>query len=79
MREDPGTDAADPRTPRPPDTAHLDQLRAATERAAATATPLSSPHAGAPEALLARADAAMYVAKRAGRHRWAMAAQPGAA
>src|SRR5919199_425307 len=59
----PPTDAADAapdhRTPLPPDTAHLDQLRAATERAAAAAEPLGSPHAGAAEALLVRAEQAV--------------------
>ena len=52
----------DHRSPRPADTAHLDQLRAATERAAALAEPLSSPHAGAAEELLARAEQAIEAA-----------------
>jgi amidohydrolase len=51
--------AADPRTPQTPDRTYLAQLRTATERAAATATPLSSPRAGAPEELLARAEQAI--------------------
>ncbi|SNS16671.1 amidohydrolase [Geodermatophilus pulveris] len=50
---------ADHRTPRPADPHHLDGLRAATDRAAATAEPLSSPHDGAPEELLARAEQAV--------------------
>ena len=49
-------------TPVPPDTAYLDQLRAATDRAAATAEPLTSAHAGAPEQLLARAEQAVEAA-----------------
>src|SRR4051812_6120158 len=52
----------DHRLPQPADTAHLAQLRAATERAAATATPLSSPHPGASEELLARAEQAIEAA-----------------
>src|SRR3954452_8136489 len=52
----------DHRFPQPADTAHLAQLRAATERAAATATPLSSPHPGASEELLARAEQAIEAA-----------------
>lgn len=53
------TDHADARLPRPADQHHLDQLRAATDRAAATAEPLSSSHAGAPEELLVRAEQAI--------------------
>ncbi|MCZ2820488.1 M20 family metallopeptidase [Modestobacter sp. VKM Ac-2977] len=53
------TDHADARLPRPADPAHLDQLRAATDRAAATAEPLASAHDGAPEELLARAEQAI--------------------
>jgi amidohydrolase len=49
----------DPAVPRPPDTAHLAALRAATDRAAAAATPLSSAHEGAPEELLDRAERAV--------------------
>ena len=49
----------DQRTPRPADPHHLAQLRAATDRAAATADPLSSPHSGAPEELLTRAEHAV--------------------
>ncbi|GAA4735815.1 M20 family metallopeptidase [Modestobacter marinus] len=56
------TDHADARLPRPADTAHLDQLRAATDRAAATAQPLASAHDGAPEELLARAEQAIEAA-----------------
>ncbi|MGY1620273.1 M20 family metallopeptidase [Geodermatophilus sp. SYSU D00691] len=56
-------DAPDPRRPRPADTAHLEQLRAATDRAAAVAEPLSSAHAGAPEELLARAEQAVEAAR----------------
>jgi amidohydrolase len=52
----------DPRVPRPPDTHHLEALRTATDRAAAAAAPLSSPHAGAPEALLARTEQAVEAA-----------------
>jgi amidohydrolase len=52
----------DHRLPQPAGTAHLAQLRAATERAAATATPLSSPHPGAAEELLARAEQAIEAA-----------------
>ncbi|MBB3675084.1 M20 family metallopeptidase [Modestobacter versicolor] len=55
-------DAADRRTPLPADRSHLDQLRAATERAAATAAPLPSSHAGAAEELLARAEQAVEAA-----------------
>ena len=55
-------DAGDSRDPQPADRHHLDQLRAATERAAATAEPLSSPHAGAPAALLDRAEQAVEAA-----------------
>ena len=55
-------DAGDSRTPLPADRHHLDQLRAATERAAATAEPLSSPHPGAPAALLDRAEQAVEAA-----------------
>ncbi|WP_369135673.1 M20 family metallopeptidase [Modestobacter sp. I12A-02662] len=51
--------APDPRRPQPADTAHLQQLRAATDRAAATAEPLTSSHAGAPEELLARVEQAV--------------------
>jgi amidohydrolase len=54
--------APDHRTPRPADTAHLDQLRAATERAAAAAEPLRSPRTGAAEAVLARAEQAVEAA-----------------
>src|SRR3954469_5541942 len=56
-------DAGDPRTPIPADRHHLDQRRAATDRAAASAEPLSSPHAGAPEELLARAEQAIEAAR----------------
>ncbi|MGY1810313.1 M20 family metallopeptidase [Blastococcus sp. SYSU D00669] len=56
-------DAPDPRRPRPADTAHLEQLRAATDRAAAVAEPLSSTHAGAPEEQLARAEQAVEAAR----------------
>ena len=57
------TDAApDPRRPQPVDAAHLQQLRAATDRAAATAEPLTSSHAGAPEELLARVEQAVEAA-----------------
>jgi amidohydrolase len=55
--------AGDPTAPRPPDTSHLDQLRAATERAAAVAQPLTSPHDGAPEELLARTEQAVEAAR----------------
>ncbi|WP_171058163.1 M20 family metallopeptidase [Modestobacter altitudinis] len=55
-------DAGDTRTPLPADRHHLDQLRAATERAAVTAEPLSSPHTGAPAALLDRAEQAVEAA-----------------
>lgn len=48
-----------PQTPVPADTAHLDQLRAATERAAAAAEPLRSAHAGAPAELLDRTEQAI--------------------
>jgi amidohydrolase len=58
MSEHPG----DPRLPQPADRHHLDQLRAATERAAATAEPLSSPHAGAPVELLDAAERAVEAA-----------------
>ena len=51
-----------PRDPQPADRHHLDQLRAATERAAATAAPLSSPHAGAPAQLLDAAERAVEAA-----------------
>jgi amidohydrolase len=54
--------AGDHRTPRPPDTHHLAQLRATTELTAARAEPLSSPHDGAPEELLARAEQAVEAA-----------------
>jgi len=53
------TAAPDPRRPQPADPSHLEQLRAATDRAAATAEPLASPHAGAPEELLARTEQAV--------------------
>jgi amidohydrolase len=48
--------------PLPPDTAHLAQLRAATDRAAAAAEPLSSSHAGAAEEQLSRAEQAITAA-----------------
>jgi amidohydrolase len=50
------------RSPRSVDTSHLDQLRAQTERLAARAEPLTSRFAGAPEELLARAEAAVEAA-----------------
>src|SRR4051794_38891339 len=55
--------AADHRIPRPAGTAHLDQLRAVTERAAATAEPLRSRYAGAPDALSSRAERAVEAAR----------------
>src|SRR3954469_2227743 len=64
MTPPPTEDAAAPdhRSPRPADTAHLDQLRVATERAAAAAEPLGSTHAGAAEAVLAPAEQAVEAA-----------------
>jgi amidohydrolase len=55
--------AADHRIPGPAGTAYLDQLRAATERAAATAEPLTSRYAGAPDALSSRAERAVEAAR----------------
>jgi amidohydrolase len=49
----------DPAVPRPADTHHLAALRAATDRAAAAAAPLSSSHEGAPEGLLSLAEQAV--------------------
>jgi amidohydrolase len=48
--------------PAPVDRHHLEQLRAATDRAAEVAEPLDSRHAGAPEALLDRAEQAVEAA-----------------
>ena len=56
------TERAVHRAPVPADTHHLDQLRAATDRAAESAEPLTSPHAGAAEDLLARAEQAVEAA-----------------
>ncbi|MGY1602088.1 M20 family metallopeptidase [Geodermatophilus sp. SYSU D00815] len=57
------SETPDHRRPRPAGTAHLEQLRAATDRAAAVAEPLSSSYAGAPEELLARAEQAVEAAR----------------
>jgi amidohydrolase len=53
----------DTRIPAPADAHFLDQLRSATDRAAATAEPLSSAHDGAPEELLTIAEQAIEAAR----------------
>ena len=53
---------SDPARPTRPDPAYLDSVRAGIERAAATATPLTSGYAGAAEALRAEAEAAVEAA-----------------
>ncbi len=52
-------DRHDPTRPTPPDGTYLDGVRAAIDRAAATADPLRSTHAGAPEGVLAATEAAV--------------------